>query len=97
HIGSNGCGSMDRLAAMTVFRRVVEQDGFAAAARDLRLSSAAASKHVGRLEEALGVRLLNRTTRRLSLTEAGRTYYERCVRILDDIAEAEQLVTSDAA
>lgn len=88
---------MDRLAAMTVFRRVVEQDGFAAAARDLRLSGAAVSKHVGRLEEALGVRLLNRTTRRLSLTEAGRTYFERCVRILDDIAEAEQLVTSDAA
>jgi len=88
---------MDRLTSMAVFRRVVELDGFAAAARDLRMSGAAVSKHVGRLEEGLGVRLLNRTTRRLSLTEAGRTYYDRCARILDDVAEAEQLVTSDAA
>lgn len=88
---------MDRLAAMNVFRRVVELDGFAAAARDLRMSGAAVSKHVSRLEEALGVRLLNRTTRRLSPTEAGRAYYERAARILDDIAEAEQSVSSAAA
>ncbi len=88
---------MDKLSAMTVFRRVVELEAFAAAARDLRISSASVSKQVSRLEEGLGVRLLNRTTRRLSLTEAGQAYYERCARILDDVAEAESEVSSAAA
>jgi DNA-binding transcriptional LysR family regulator len=87
---------MDRLLAMTVFRRVVELNGFAAAARDLRFSNAAVSKQVAQLEERLGVRLLNRTTRRSSLTEAGRVYYDSCVRILDEIAETEQLVSQQA-
>lgn len=83
---------MDRLNAMTLFVRVVERGSFTAAAEDLRLSRAMASKHVRDLEEALGVRLLNRTTRRLSVTEAGRVYFERCAQILSDIAEAEQMV-----
>src|SRR3546814_4766506 len=96
-IVSNSERIMDRLTGMTVFRRVVELDGFAAAARDLRMSGATVSKHVARLEEGLGVRLLNRTTRRLSPTEAGRAYYERSVRILDDIADAEPAITRDAA
>jgi len=88
---------MDRLAAMTVFRRVVELNGFAAAARDLRLSNAAVSKHVQKLEQSLNARLLDRTTRRVAPTEAGRAYYERCVRILDEIEEAEAAISRHAA
>lgn len=80
---------MDQFSAMRVFRRVVELEGFAAAARDLNLSNAAVSKQVSALEMQLGTRLLNRTTRRLSLSEPGRLFYARTVRILDDLAEAE--------
>lgn len=75
---------------MRVFRRVVELGAFSAAARDLRLSNAVVSKHVAALEEHLSTRLLNRTTRRLSLTTAGAAYFERCARILDDLDETEQ-------
>ena len=67
---------------MTVFAKVVEAANFAAAGRQLRMSPAMVSKHVQRLEEQLGVRLLNRTTRRVSATEVGQTYYEHCLRIL---------------
>jgi len=81
---------MDKLASMRVFARVVERHGFAAAARDLNLSNAAVSKHVAWLEEELGVRLLNRTTRRLSLTEAGQGYHADVVRILEEIDRAER-------
>lgn len=83
---------MDRLGAITVFRRVVELGAFAAAARDLNLSNAAVSKHVAALEAHLGAQLLNRTTRRLSLTEAGQAAYDRAVRLLDDMADLEQAV-----
>ncbi|RJF80617.1 LysR family transcriptional regulator [Oleomonas cavernae] len=83
---------MDRLGAMAVFRRVVELGAFAAAARDLNLSNAAVSKHVAALEGHLGAQLLNRTTRRLSLTEAGQAAYDRAVRLLDDMADLEQAV-----
>ncbi|MDD3446976.1 MAG: LysR family transcriptional regulator, partial [Zavarzinia sp.] len=83
---------MDRLAAMAVFRRVVELGSFAAAARDLDLSNAAASKQIAALEAHLGAQLLHRTTRRLSLTETGRAVYERGVRLLDDLADLEQAV-----
>lgn len=88
---------MDQLAAMRVFRRVVELDGFAAAARDLGMSNAAVSKQVSALEAQLGARLLNRTTRRLSLTEPGRLYHARTVRILDDLAEAQEEICLHAA
>jgi DNA-binding transcriptional LysR family regulator len=88
---------MDQLSAMRVFRRVVELDGFAAAARDLGMSNAAVSKQVGALEAQLGARLLNRTTRRLSLTEPGRLFHARTVRILDDLAEAEAEMSDHAA
>lgn len=88
---------MDKLVAMTVFRRVVELNGFAAAARDLRLSNAAVSKLVQKLEQGLNARLLDRTTRRVAPTEAGHAYYERCVRILDDIDEAESAISHHAA
>lgn len=80
---------MDRLAAMQVFARVVELGSFAQAASALSLSRARTSEAVQALEAALGTRLLHRTTRRLSLTDDGRAYYERVSRILSDIAEAE--------
>jgi DNA-binding transcriptional LysR family regulator len=83
---------MDRLAAMEAFVRVVERGGFTAAAEDLRLSRAMVSKHVQDLEEHLGARLLNRTTRKVSLTEAGRVYYERSTQLLADLAETEGAV-----
>jgi len=78
---------------MSVFVAVVERGNFTAAAEQLRLSRASTSKHITALESCLGGRLLNRTTRRISLTEAGQAYYERCKRILDDVAEAECVVT----
>ncbi|WP_306028352.1 LysR family transcriptional regulator [Stappia sp. MMSF_3263] len=80
---------MDQLTALRVFRQVVEGGAFAAAARKLRLSPAAVSKNVGELEAHLGVRLLNRTTRRMSLTEAGTRYYQQVSRILDDLEDAD--------
>jgi DNA-binding transcriptional LysR family regulator len=81
---------LDKFTAMRTFRRVVECGGFAAAARALNLSNAAVSGHVRDLEDALGAALLVRTTRKVSLTEAGRAYFDRCIRILDDIEEAER-------
>ncbi|OLF78290.1 hypothetical protein AWH62_15760 [Maricaulis sp. W15] len=80
---------MDRFLLLNTFRRVVELDGFAAAARDLGLSNASVSKHVAQLESHLGVALLVRTTRRLSLTDAGRDYYRNAVHILDTLTEAD--------
>lgn len=81
--------SMDHLTALKVFRQVVEQGGFAAASRQLGLSPAAVSKNIAELEAHVAARLLNRTTRRMSLTEAGRQYYDQVARILDDLREAE--------
>jgi DNA-binding transcriptional LysR family regulator len=80
---------MDRLENMAVFVRVVERGSFAAAAEEFRISAAMAGVHVRTLEERLGARLINRTTRRHSLTEIGRLYYDRCKRILADIVDAE--------
>jgi DNA-binding transcriptional LysR family regulator len=82
---------VDRFAAMEVFARVVEAGSFAGAADRLGLSRAAASKQVMQLEAHLGARLLNRTTRRLSLTEEGAAYYERCLRILAELDDAERV------
>jgi DNA-binding transcriptional LysR family regulator len=84
---------MDILASMKVFVAVVDAGSFAAAADRLDTSRAMASRHVINLEDHLGTRLLNRTTRRLSLTESGAVYYERCVQILVDVTEAEQLAS----
>ena len=78
---------LDSLADMAVFARVVEQETFSAAAGDLGLSKSAVSKRVARLEDRLGVRLLNRTTRHLSLTEAGAAFYQGCREVVAD-AEA---------
>jgi DNA-binding transcriptional LysR family regulator len=83
---------MDRLISMEVFVRVVDQGSFASAARQMGLSRAMVSKHIQALEERLGARLLNRTTRRVSLTEVGTAYYERCQTVLTDVEEAERVV-----
>jgi DNA-binding transcriptional LysR family regulator len=81
---------MDRFGAMRVFSQVVETGSFAKAAERLNLSTSATSRYVAELESHLGTRLLNRTTRRVSLTESGRAFYERCVQLLGDLEEAEQ-------
>ncbi len=84
---------MDRLRAMDTFTRVVRAGSFSAAAQQLRVSRTIVSKHVSQLENLLGVRLLNRTTRRVSLTESGMAYFEFCSRIINDVEEAELSVT----
>ena len=85
---------MDRLTSLTVFVRVAEGGGFSAAARRLNMSVTAASKHVQALEDRLGARLLNRTTRKVSLTEIGRQYYERASQILTELDEADNIAGS---
>lgn len=84
---------MDRLAAIEAFVRVGESGSFSEAARRLRTSKSAVSRQVSALEAELGARLLHRTTRSLTLTEAGRDYLERASRVLADLAEANQSVT----
>jgi DNA-binding transcriptional LysR family regulator len=81
---------MDRFENARVFAAVIEGGGFTRAAERLGLSRAATSKHVLQLEQRLGARLLDRTTRRVSVTAAGRTFYEQCRRILADLDEAER-------
>jgi DNA-binding transcriptional LysR family regulator len=81
---------MDRYQALRVFSQVVESGSFSAAAEKLGLSTTAMSRHVAELEAHLQTRLLNRTTRRVSLTESGRAFYERTVQLLADLEEAEQ-------
>jgi len=80
---------MDKLRAMTTFVRIVERGSLTAAASALEMSSPAVVRQLASLERALDVRLLNRTTRRLALTDEGREYYERCKRILGELEEAE--------
>lgn len=85
---------MDILNGYSVFTRVVETGGFSAAARELNMSKSAVSKHVAGLEERLGVRLLNRTTRKLSPTEVGTAFYERALRIVQDVEETEDAISA---
>lgn len=80
---------MDRLHSMRVFSRVIERGSFAGAARELNLSPAVVTRLVADLEEHLGARLINRTTRRLSLTDTGELYLERVRHILAEVDEAE--------
>lgn len=87
----------DELSAMLVFCRVVESGGFTAAAGELGLSKSAVSKQIARLEDCLGSRLLNRTTRTLSLTEAGTAFYERCQDVVAAAQAAEATVQHLAA
>ena len=82
---------MDRMTSMATFVKVVESGGFSAAARTLSMSPSMVTAHVQSLEERLGVRLLNRSTRRVSLTEVGHAYYERCLQILAEADDADQI------
>ena len=83
---------MDVMHSMAVFRRVVEAKNFSAVARETNMSQSTVSKHIAALEERLGTKLLNRSTRSLKLTEAGKEYYHHCIRILNDFQEAEASV-----
>jgi len=87
---------MDRLKNMALFVEVVNEGSFTAAAEKASLSRAQVSKSIMQLEEHLGTRLLNRTTRRISLTEIGHIYYERCIAILHDIEKIEELIIERA-
>jgi DNA-binding transcriptional LysR family regulator len=80
---------VDTLTSIKVFRQVVESGSFVGAGERLDISTAMVSKHVMRVEERLGLRLLNRNSRTLSLTEPGRVYFERCKTILEDLEETE--------
>ena len=83
----------DRLNGMRVFAQVVDAKSVSAAADRLGMSKSLASRHVSALERALSVKLLNRSTRKLSLTEAGAVYYEHCARIVQEAELAEQRLT----
>lgn len=85
---------MDRLNEMEAFVRVVDLGGFTDAAKKMGLSKSAVSKHVASLEERLGARLLNRTTRRVSPTDIGLAFYDRAIRVLAEAAEADAMVTA---
>ncbi|WP_341909628.1 LysR family transcriptional regulator [Polaromonas sp. YR568] len=87
---------MDRLQSMRVFQQVVDDGSFAAAARRLDMSAAVVTRLVGDLEEHLGVRLLQRTTRRLALTDAGEAYLSRVRHILNDIEDAHAAAQAHA-
>jgi len=84
---------MDRFTALQVFRYVAELNGFAEAGRRLGLSPAAVSKNIAELEAHVGARLINRTTRRMALTEEGRIYLEHVVRGLDAFSEADEALS----
>lgn len=87
---------MDRWSAMQSFVRVVESGSFVAAADRVGTSTSSLSRQIADLEHHLGARLLNRTTRKLSLTESGQAFYERSVALLSDLAEAESIVGQSA-
>ncbi len=88
---------MDRLVAIQAFVHVVESGNFVRAAKRLGTSTSTLSRQVAELEASLGARLLNRTTRKLSLTEGGQAFYERAVQVLADLQEAEALVSAASA
>jgi DNA-binding transcriptional LysR family regulator len=85
---------MDKFAAMRVFVRIADAGSLSAAGRQLGLSLTSVSRQLMALEEALGTTLVERTTRHLSLTEAGLLYYERAKQILEEVAEAERGLTT---
>jgi DNA-binding transcriptional LysR family regulator len=85
---------MDRIASMQAFVQVVDAGSFSGAAKRLNVSPAVVTGHVQSLERRLGVQLLNRTTRKVNLTEVGRSFYERCSRILAEVEEAESLANA---
>jgi DNA-binding transcriptional LysR family regulator len=83
---------MNKFMALEVFTKVVESGGFTAAGRRLGLSVSAITKTIARLEEELGTQLITRTTRQLHTTDHGQEFYERCVRILADLDDAETML-----
>ncbi len=85
---------MDRLHLMQVFTRIVESGSFSAVAKEMNMLQPTVSKHMNALENILGVRLLNRTTRKLSVTDSGREYYQRAKRILDEVREMDSEIAS---
>ncbi len=85
---------MDDLNDIVVFAKVVQAGSFTTAARELRMPKSTVSRRVSDLEERLGARLLQRTTRKLSLTDVGRAYYDHCTRIVDELERAARAVTS---
>ena len=85
---------MDRLTSLTAFVQVVDNGGFSAAGRKLNMSTTMVSNHIQALEERLGVRLLNRTTRKVSVTEVGRAYYDRATQILSDLEQADDIASA---
>jgi DNA-binding transcriptional LysR family regulator len=86
---------MDRVAGMNAFVKVVEYKSFSAAAEKLNISPTMISNHIRMLEETLGARLLNRTTRKVGVTEVGRLYFERCQQILSDIEAADSIASAE--
>ena len=93
--GTAELASMDTILSMRVFRQVVESGGFTAASVALEMSVAMVSKHIKHLEEHLSTRLLNRTSRKVSLNTPGAAYYERCCEILNQIDDAEALLKTE--
>lgn len=87
---------MDTLDAMRVFAAVAERSGFSAAADAMDRSTASVTRQVAALEQRLGPRLLNRTTRRVSLTSAGSAYYQRCLQLLADLDDLEATIGAQA-
>jgi DNA-binding transcriptional LysR family regulator len=85
---------MDRLTSLTAFVQVVNNGGFSAAGRKLNMSTTAVSNHIQALEERLGARLLNRTTRKVGLTEVGRAYYDRAAQVLADLEQADDIASA---
>ena len=83
---------MARLDSLIIFTTVVKANNFTNAAHQLGLTPSAVSKQISLLEDRLGVRLLNRTTRSVSPTEAGQLFFNRCSRLLEDLEEAEHMV-----
>src|ERR1700750_1357399 len=83
---------MDRMTSMATFVKVAEAGEFAARSRKLNMSPSTVTMHIQALEKRLGARLLNRSTRKMSLTDVGKAYYERCVHILADADEADNVV-----
>jgi DNA-binding transcriptional LysR family regulator len=88
---------MDRITALRAFAAVADAESFSDAATRLKMSKSAISKHITALEQDLGVKLLNRTTRRVSLTVAGENYVRRAERVLAELDEADQMVRQEAA
>lgn len=85
---------MDPLSGITAFVRAAETESFAQAARSLGITASGVGKSVARLEAELGVRLMNRTTRRITLTDDGAVFFERCKKILDELADAQSLMSN---